>query len=94
MSQTEWRRLMLALLHFQRSPGRYPIALREPRPLFEHIGCVLLLAAGRPVPGLPAAPALEPQLRRAARYFVRTAMLRPGADPHTLLGPRPAGPGA
>ena len=80
---------MLALLQFQRSPGRFPIALREPRPLFRHIDRVVLLAAGRPVPGLPAAPALEPQLRKAARYFVRTVMLRPGDDPHPLLGLQP-----
>lgn len=80
---------MLALLHFEQAPGRYPIARREPRPLFDHVGSVMLLAAGRPVEGLPAAPALEPQLRRAARYFIRTVMLRPGADAYTLLGLRP-----
>ena len=81
---------MLALLDFERAPGRYPVALREPRPLFEEIGSVMLLAAGRPVPGLPAPPRhSEPELRRAARYFVRTVMLRPGADFFTLLGLTP-----
>ena len=80
----------MALLDFERAPGRYPVALREPRPLFEEIGSVMLLAAGRPVPGLPAPPKhSEPQLRRAARYFVRTVMLRPGADFFTLLGLTP-----
>jgi hypothetical protein len=29
------------------------------------------------------------QLRKAARFFVRTAMLRPGADHYTLLGLKP-----
>ncbi|MDO9439158.1 J domain-containing protein [Hydrogenophaga sp.] len=86
----EWRGLVLALLDFERAPGRYPVALREPRPLFEEIGSVMLLAAGRPVPGLPAPPRhSEPELRRAARYFVRTVMLRPGADFFTLLGLTP-----
>ena len=80
----------MALLDFERAPGRYPVALREPRPLFEDIGNVMLLAAGRPVPGLPAPPKhSEPELRRAARYFVRTVMLRPGADFFTLLGLTP-----
>lgn len=81
-----WGRLLPALLDFERSPGRFPVALREPRPLFEHIGSVMLLAAGRPVPGLPVVPAIGPELRRAARFFVRTVMLRPGSDPFTLLG--------
>lgn len=86
----EWRSLVLALLDFERTPGRYPVALREPRPLFEQIGNVMLLAAGRPVPGLPAPPrSSEPDLRRAARYFVRTVMLRPGVDFFTLLGLTP-----
>lgn len=89
MTSPEWRRLLPALLDFERSPGRYPVVLREPRPLFEHIGSVMLLAAGRPVEGMPLAPPNEPELRRAARYFVRTVMLRPGADPFTLLGLRP-----
>lgn len=82
--------LLPALLDFERSPGRYRVVLREPRPLFEHIGSVMLLAAGRPVPGLPVAAASAPELRRAARFFVRTVMLRPGSDAFTLLG---LGPG-
>lgn len=89
LSPPEWRRLLLALLEFERSPGRYPVALREPRPLFEHLHRVMLLASDRPVQGLPAAAAHAPGLRRAARFFVRTVMLRPGADPFTLLGLQP-----
>lgn len=89
MSPPEWRRLLLTLLEFERAPGRYPVALREPRPLFEHIHRVMLLASDRPVQDLPAAAAHAPGLRRAARFFVRTVMLRPGADPFTLLGLQP-----
>ena len=83
------RNLLLKLLDFERSPGRYPVALREPRPLFDHIGSVMLIAAGRPVEGLRVAPANEHELHRAARFFVRKVMLRPGADPLTLLGLSP-----
>ncbi|WP_137922399.1 J domain-containing protein [Hydrogenophaga sp. 2FB] len=83
------RNLLLKLLDFERSPGRYPVALREPRPLFDHIDSVMLIAAGRPVEGLRVAPANEHELNRAARFFVRTVMLRPGADPLTLLGLSP-----
>ncbi|AOS81761.1 hypothetical protein Q5W_23860 [Hydrogenophaga sp. PBC] len=89
MSPPEWRRLLLTLLEFERAPGRSPVALREPRPLFEHIHRVMLLASDRPVQDLPAAAAHAPGLRRAARFFVRTVMLRPGADPFTLLGLQP-----
>lgn len=89
LSPPEWRRLLLTLLEFERSPGRYPVALREPRPLFEHIHRVMLLASDRPVEDLPAAATHAPGLRRAARFFVRTVMLRPGADPFTLLGLHP-----
>ncbi|WP_332742443.1 J domain-containing protein [Hydrogenophaga sp.] len=89
MTPPNWSRLMPALLDFERAPGRYRVALREPRPLFEHIASVMLLAAGRPVAGLPATPTIGPELHRAARFFVRTVMLRPGSDPFTLLGLRP-----
>lgn len=90
MNPPPWQRLMqMALLDFERTPGRYPVALREPRPLFEHIDSVILLASERPVAGLQATPAAEHALRRAARHFVRTVMLRPGADAFTVLGLAP-----
>lgn len=89
MSLPDGRRLLPALLAFERAPGRYPVARREPRPLFEHIGSVMRLAAGRPVEGLPASASSNLELRRAARFFVRTAMLRPGSDPYALLGLTP-----
>lgn len=89
MNLPDGRRLLPALLAFERSPGRFPVALREPRPLFAHIGSVMRLAAGRPVEGLPMAASSNLELRRAARFFVRTVMLRPGTDPYTLLGLTP-----
>lgn len=78
-----------ALLDFQARPGRYAVALREPRVLFERITEVLALASGRSVEGLPADPQAVDALRDAARFFVRTALLRPGADHFTLLGLSP-----
>jgi hypothetical protein len=85
----DWSRLLPALRDFERAPGRFRVVLREPRPLFEHIGSVMLLASGRPLQGMPTAPAKALELRRAARFFVRTVMLRPGSDPLTLLGLKP-----
>lgn len=77
-----------ALLDFERLPGRYRLAFREPSVLFEQPLVVMQLAAGRTVPGIPL-PADSPQAqaaKRAARYFVRMAMLRAGTDHYTLLG--------
>lgn len=89
MNPPDGRRLLPALLAFERAPGRYAVARREPRPLFVHIDSVMRLAAGRPVEGLPVAAATNLELGRAARFFVRTVMLRPGSDPYTLLGLTP-----
>lgn len=80
------REVIAALLDFEQQPGRYPVAMREPRMLFEQAGLVLMLAAGRQPDGLSAAEALAPGVRQAARFFVRTVMLRPGVDFYTLLG--------
>jgi len=84
-----WPALAACLLDFEAFPGRYPLALREPRLLFDHGTEVLTLACDRAAEGLPQDEALEAQLRQAARFFVRTAMLRPGADHYTLLGLTP-----
>jgi len=83
---TAWPALAASLLDFEAHPGRYPLAAREPRLLFDHGTELLSLASGRAVPGLPQDDALQAQLRKAARFFVRTAMLRPGADHYTLMG--------
>ena len=79
--------LIPTLLDFERSPGRFPLAKREPALLFDGCHTVLMLAAGRPVEGLEAwATGGQEQARRAARFFVRTALLRPGTDAYTVLG--------
>lgn len=84
--------LVNTLLEFERSPGRWPLGRREPALLYRQTTPVLLLAAGRPVDGLQQMDeAGQARARRAARFFVRTALLHPGADPYTVLGlPRSA----
>jgi hypothetical protein len=89
MTPPDWGIVLPRLLDFARSPGMYRVVLREPRPLFEQIGGVMLLATGRTVAGLPATATNGFELHRAARFFVRTVMLRPGSDPFTLLGLTP-----
>lgn len=79
--------LLPALLDFERTPGRYPLVLREPRLLFDQAHAILSLAVGRAVDGLAdMAGAQEEEARRGARFFVRTALLRSGVDHYTLLG--------
>lgn len=79
--------LIPALLDFERAPGRYPLIKREPSLLFDLAHTVLLMAAGRAVDGLASLGAdQETQARQAARFFVRTALLRSGVDHFTLLG--------
>ena len=73
----DWASLLPALLDFERTPGRYPVVLREPRPLFDHTLAVLQLAGGRSVEGLADLeqdPARAAELRQAARFFVRTVL--------------------
>lgn len=89
IDRTTLRHLVLALLDFQRRPGRYPVLRSEPRIVFDHLTIVLLLAADRKVAAMTAmkpGPRREARARNAARYFVRTVLLRPAADPETLLG--------
>ena len=88
-ARTRWAALGACLLDFEAFPGRYPLALREPRLLFDHGTAVLTLASGRPAEGMPQDESLRAQLRQAACFFVRTAMLRPGSDHYTLMGLTP-----
>ena len=80
------RQLTDTLFDFEALPGRFPLTLREPRILFDGSHDVLLLAAGRPVEGLAPGFTDMPRLKRAACFFVRTVMLRPGSDHYTVLG--------
>lgn len=81
------RQALLATLHeFERTPGRFSLSLREPRLLFDEAHAVLWLATGRNVEELGLAAEEEASARRAARFFVRTALLRQGSDHYTLLG--------
>ena len=80
------RHLIDTLFDFESLPGRYPLSLREPRILFDGSHDVLLLAAGRPVKGLVPDLTDMSRLKRAASFFIRAAMLRPGSDHYTVLG--------
>jgi hypothetical protein len=73
-----------ALIDFQRAPGRYTVALRQPAPLFASIRELLQYAAGRS----PEDGASPPSgaVVQAARFFIRTALLKPDADHYALLG--------
>jgi hypothetical protein len=78
-----------ALSAFHQSPGRHAVAHGEPRLLFNRLREVMLLAAGRAaVPGTAAAPTAE--VERAARFFVRTVMLRPNGSHYDVLGVGPS----
>ena len=75
-----------ALFDFQASPGRFSIALKEPRILFEQAHAVLCLAAGRQSSNSSTNAHEHTKFQQAARFFVRHALLRPGTDHYTLLG--------
>ena len=81
--------VMDLLFDFEALPGRFPLTLREPRELFDNSRMVLMLSAGREVPGLALEPSRAQRAQRAASFFVRTAMFRPAADHYTLLGLQP-----
>lgn len=72
--------LAAALLDYRHHPGRYSIARREPAILFASIREVLQLAAGK------SAHDEHGALQPAAAFFVRSALIHPGADHYTLLG--------
>lgn len=76
--------LAAALLDFHRSPGKYPLAARQPAVLFAWVREVLQVASGRPVDGAAGEPSQA--LQEAAVYFVRTSMFYPGADHYALMG--------
>jgi hypothetical protein len=88
MTPTPHPQLWDALLAYQTSPGRFAVARREPAVLFDHTLALLALAADRPVE-LPGGEPVPAEVRQAARFFVRSVMLRPGNDHYTLMGVGP-----
>jgi hypothetical protein len=78
--------LPAALLDFSHSPGKYQVGMRQPELLFTGLREVLQIAVGRAGEATPARTAESAALRDAARFFVRTALLYPGADHYALLG--------
>ncbi|WP_395686647.1 DnaJ domain-containing protein [Caenimonas koreensis] len=74
-----------ALLDYQSSPGKFALLNREPAVLFSSMKDVLQIAAGR---AADEADSVTPsdELRRAASFFMRGAMLNQTADHYALLG--------
>lgn len=72
-----------ALLDYFSAPGKYQLVLREPDTLFSSIRDVLQVAAGRSAPGDETG---SERLREAAKFFIRAALLYPGADHYAVLG--------
>lgn len=75
--------LHAALLDYFGAPGKYQLGLRQPALLFSSIREILQLAAGR---GAPGAGQDTERLRDAAAFFIRAALLFPGADHYAVLG--------
>lgn len=80
------RRIVEALVEFEAKPGRYSLVMREPGVLFDHTRAVLALALGRAVPEMGVETDEASQVQSGARFFVRAALLRNGADHYTTLG--------
>jgi hypothetical protein len=78
--------VVAALLDFEKAPGRYAVALQRPEVVFNHLRNVLQIAVGRAPESAAMPPGRVSMAQRAARFFVRTVMLRPGSDHFTLLG--------
>lgn len=76
-------RVQAALLDYFKAPGNYQLTRRQPEVLFGSIREVLQIAAGRASSGTPGQ-----DLQAAAAFFIRAALLYPGADHYTLLGLR------
>jgi hypothetical protein len=77
--------LHAALLDYFSAPGKYQLTLRQPVLLFRSIPDILHIATGRgAAPDLPTAKATE--IRQAAAFFIRAALLYPGADHYAILG--------
>jgi DnaJ-domain-containing protein 1 len=75
------RELRDLLAEYRRAPGRYNAAARQPPLLFASMREVLQLAIGRDDGAGP-----DGEARRAACFFVRSALLHPAANHYELLG--------
>src|SRR5438105_11641799 len=82
------RAIEAALLDFQQAPGRHVVGLRQPALLFASVREVLQIAGERSAEDDGPPPA--PPVVHAARFFIRTALLQPGATHYALLGVLPA----
>lgn len=71
-----------ALLDYFAAPGKYQLTLRQPAVLFSSIREILQVASGR-------SGNEDHRVREAARFFLRAALLYPGADHYALLGLAP-----
>lgn len=70
-----------ALLDYYEAPGKHRLQLRQPAILFSSVPVVLQLAARSATGGRR-----EAQVREAASFFIRAAMLYPGANHYALFG--------
>lgn len=75
--------LQSALLDYYSAPGKYQLTLRQPALLFGSIREILQLAAGR---GTQSTTRDAARLREASMFFIRAALLYPGADHYAVLG--------
>jgi hypothetical protein len=78
--------LATALLEFRKSPGSLSLTGREPALLFSSVRDVLQIAAGKGLEQHGIEAFEERGVQDAAAYFVRTALLAPGAHHYALLG--------
>jgi DnaJ-domain-containing protein 1 len=74
-----------ALLDFHRTPGKYALIRRQPSVLFASVKDVLQIASGR-APDAEDGSAPATDVRKAACFFIRSALLYPDADHYALLG--------
>ena len=77
--------LRVALLDYFEAPGKYQLTLRQPALLFSSIREILQIASGRGA----ADAADSARLGDAANFFIRAALLYPGADHYAVLGLAP-----
>jgi hypothetical protein len=73
------------LVEFHHAPGKYPLIQRQPALLFSSLKDILQIAGGRPSER-DDAPSPTEAVQQAACFFIRSALLYPGADHYALLG--------